>query len=180
MDQGLLPRRYAKALYKFAVEKDYANRAYELMEQLTNTFDSTPELEQTLANPYIADEKKSALLMTASTATSKDTPMADFFKLLEKNRRVDLSRQIALAYTSLYRRENNIYRVEVTSAQELSDSDIKRLQTMVDRHLAGASAQYEWNIDSSLIGGFTVTIDSQRLDASIKNELKQLRLNLLK
>ena len=35
-------------------------------------------------------------------------------------------------------------------------------------------------IDPSLIGGFTVKIDDYLLDASVSNELKQLRLNLLK
>lgn len=182
MDQGLLPRRYAKALYKFALDKDYAPRAYELMENLVSAFASNPRLGQTLANPYIADATKSQLLLTACgvSDTKADSPIADFFKLLEKNRRVDLAQNIALAYADLYRRENNIYRVEITSAQTLGDKDRQRIKNMVDRHLDGATAQYEWLTDPSLIGGFVVTVDSQRLDASIKNELKQLRLNLLK
>ena len=33
--------------------------------------------------------------------------------------------------------------------------------------------------DPDIIGGFTVDIDNERLDASVKNELKQLRLKLL-
>ncbi len=182
MDQGLLPRRYAKALYKFALDKDYTKRAYLLSENLVSAFNANSALDSTLANPYIDNAKKTALLMTASGAdnTAKDAPMADFFKLLEKNRRVDIARQIALAYTALYRRENNIYRVEITSAQPLGDSERSRITAMVERHLDGATAQYDWTVDPSLIGGFTVTIDSQRLNASIKNELKQLRLNLLK
>ncbi len=39
--------------------------------------------------------------------------------------------------------------------------------------------EYDFKIDPELIGGFTVNIGSERLDASIKNELKQLRLKLL-
>lgn len=181
MDQGLLPRRYAKAMFKFAQEKNYAERAYALMENLVAAFDANTSLEQALANPYVPAADKSALLLTASGAdASKDAPMADFFKLLEKNRRVDIARSIALAYAALYRRENNIYRVEITSAQPLDKADRDRISAMVERHLNGATASFQWLTDSSLIGGFTVTIDSQRLDASIKNELKQLRLNLLK
>ena len=33
-------------------------------------------------------------------------------------------------------------------------------------------------VDSELLGGFVVNIDNERLDASIKNELEQLRLKL--
>ncbi|WP_368075483.1 F0F1 ATP synthase subunit delta, partial [uncultured Muribaculum sp.] len=34
-------------------------------------------------------------------------------------------------------------------------------------------------VDPELIGGFVININSERLDASISNELKQLRLKLL-
>ena len=40
--------------------------------------------------------------------------------------------------------------------------------------------EYVSRVDPDLIGGFTVSIDNERLDASVRNELKQLRLNLLK
>lgn len=183
MDQGLLPRRYAKALYKFALDKNYASRAYVLMENLAAAFDTNPELQQAMANPYLSDKRKTSLLLTAcgiDPTNKNDAPIVDFFRLLEDKRRVDIVRHIALAYTSLYRRENNIYSVEITSARELDQADRDRITRMVERHLDGATAQYTWHVDPSLIGGFTVTIDSLRLDASIKNELKQLRLNLLK
>lgn len=39
--------------------------------------------------------------------------------------------------------------------------------------------EYNLLIDPELIGGFTVDIDSERLDASVANELKQLRHKLL-
>ncbi len=39
--------------------------------------------------------------------------------------------------------------------------------------------EYTFRVDPDLIGGFTVDIDNERLDASVKNELKQLRLRLL-
>ena len=34
-------------------------------------------------------------------------------------------------------------------------------------------------VDPALIGGFTVTLGSERLDASVRNDLKQLQLKLL-
>ena len=40
--------------------------------------------------------------------------------------------------------------------------------------------EYSSVVDPSIIGGFTVAIDNDKLDASIANELKQLKLNLLK
>ncbi len=40
--------------------------------------------------------------------------------------------------------------------------------------------EYSSRVNPDLIGGFTVTIDNRKLDASVSNELKQLRVSLLK
>lgn len=120
-----------------------------------------------------------SLLTTAAGATAKDAVFADFIKLLIVNNRIDAVRGAALAYLDLYRKANNIYLVEITSAAPLSDSEMKRLRQIIESHVGGATVEYHTDIDPDLIGGFVVKIDSERLDASIKNELKQLRLKLL-
>lgn len=181
MDQGLLPRRYAKAFYKYALEKDYAKRAYDLMNNLDSSFDQNPSMAQVIANPYVEDSKKVALLITAAGADKdKDLPLNDFYKLLVKNHRLDQIHAIALDYAKLYRKANNIYNVNIESASELDSADADRIKDMIYRHLGDAKVQYTFKVTPDLIGGFVVTIDSERLDASVRNELEQLRLNLLK
>ena len=39
--------------------------------------------------------------------------------------------------------------------------------------------EYGTRVDPDLIGGFTVNIGSEQLDASVRNELKQLGIKLL-
>lgn len=181
MDQGLIPRRYAKALLLFAKEKQCEQTLYELMLRLENAFAGNPQLQQTLANPYVAVTDKSALIFTAAAATPDDCPeFADFLKLLETNKRLNMLREIALAYIALYRKANRIYRVTITSAAPLAQTEVNRIHNLVKRHLPhGAVAEFTDTVDSELIGGFTVTIDNERLDASVVNELKQLRLKLI-
>lgn len=153
---------------------------YELMKTLSTSFDNSPELATTVANPFVAEADKAKLLQTAAGASPKDTLFGDFIKLLERNKRIALTRGAALAYQDIYRRENHIYRVHVTSAAPMDKNQDQRLRQLVASHLPqGASMEYSTSIDPDLIGGFTVGIDSERLDASIKNELKQLRLKLL-
>ena len=103
----------------------------------------------------------------------------DFISLLTANKRLDMSREIALAYLDIYRKANNIYLVEVVTASELSNDDESRLKALIQKHLNGGTMEYSSRVDNELIGGFVVNIGSERLDASISNELKQLRLNLL-
>ncbi len=179
MNEGLIPRRYAKALYKFALEKKQASRVYELMKSLSAAFVAEDGLQQVISNPFVSDADKIKLLDMVAGATSSDSCYQDFLKLLIENKRVDQIRGIAMAFEDYYRSENNIYRVNVVSAAPMEADEEARLKSLIERHLGEATMEYTTAIDADLIGGFVVNIDSERLDASIKNELKQLRLKLL-
>lgn len=180
MDQGLIPRRYAKALFKAAAERGVEKRLYSLCGALAAAFASEPRLNATVANPFVAGADKIRLLETASGATPDDTLMADFLKLLTENRRLDMIRDIAIAYRLIYRQANNIRHVTVTSAAPLPEAQEKRLKEIIAAHLDGATMEYSSKVDPSLIGGFTVDIDNERLNASVSHELKQLKLSLIK
>ena len=180
MNQGLIPRRYAKALFEFALEQQSDKSIYMLMKCLLSSFESEPSLSEVLSNPYINGTDKISLLVTAAGASSSDVVFADFLKLLKQNNRLDLARQIALAYIDIYRKANDIYQVDVTSAAPLSAEEEARIKSLVASHLNGGVLEFNTAVDSSLIGGFTITVGNERVDASIKNELKQLRLNLLR
>lgn len=180
MQEGLIPRRYAKALYKFAVECDATRAVYDKMLLLERSFEQQPALQEVMLNPYIKNNDKLKLLATAAGVDSSDPVMTDFFKLLDKNKRFEMARAIAIAYRQLYRRECNIYQVHVTSASPLSDAEETRLKDIIKRHLDGGSMEYSSDVDPDIIGGFIVKIDNELLDASISNELKQLRIKLIK
>lgn len=179
MDQGLIPRRYAKALYKFALEKGCDKRMYELTGALADAFAASPELREAVANPFVSAADKTKLLSTAAGAGKDDNVFADFVKLLVGNNRIEFVREIAIAYRDIYREHNNICRVTVTSAQPLAEPEEKRLKDLIEKHLGGARMEYTSKIDPALIGGFTVSVNNDKLDASVANELKQLRLKLI-
>lgn len=179
MDQGLIPNRYAKALYKFACQRGNAKRVYELMQSLSAAFADEPALDRAVTNPFVPTADKVRLLTTAAAATKDDTTYSDFLKLLIDNKRIEMIRLMAIAYEDIYRKANNIYRVNVTSAAPMAPEAEKRLKALIQSHLGDAKMEYSTTVDPDLIGGFVVNIDSERLDASIKNELKQLRQSLL-
>ncbi|MCM1036878.1 MAG: ATP synthase F1 subunit delta [Bacteroides sp.] len=179
MNEGLIPRRYAKALYKVGVERNCADRLYTLMGNLAGAYLADPALPRAIANPFVPAADKSALLATAAGATAEDSTFADFVKLLERNRRIDLAGEAALAYTRYYRLERGIRQVTVTSAAPLPADQLDRIRAIVKAHLHGGSMEFATATDPSLIGGFTVNIDNERLDASVERQLKELRQSLL-
>lgn len=179
MNEGLIPSRYAKALYLFGREKGDDKVLYNVMKTLSDSFAKQPSLQEVLGNPFISDADKTALLVTASGVKPSDTVFNDFLKLLSQNHRLGLARGIALAYIDLYRKENKIYEVKITSAASMSDAEETRLRDLIARHLDGGTMECVSAVDPSLIGGFTVSVGNERIDASISNELKKLRLNLI-
>lgn len=181
MDQGLIPRRYAKALFEEGQQRGQNAPLYELMQTLTASFAAAPELQQTMSNPFVADADKVKLILTASGAGDKAPGLfTDFLKLLERNRRVNLIRAIAQAFVDLYRKENHIYAVVVESAAPLSDAVRKRLTDLIGRHIGDGTLECTFNVNPAVIGGFTVKVGNELLDASVRTQLQQIRLSLLK
>ena len=179
MNEGLIPRRYAKALYEFAAEKGDSESIYGIMTTLVKSFSAENALQSAMANPFVDNDDKVKLLMTAAGATQQDTTFNDFVALLKNNARLDMARGIAMAYLDIYRKANNIYLVEVVTAAPLAADDEQRLKNIINNHLNGGTMEYASRIDSNLIGGFVIKIGSELPDASVSNELKQLRLKLL-
>ena len=67
MNEGLIPRRYAKALLAFAREKKADARVYGLMQRIAASFDAEPSLQQAMANPFVSAADKEALIRTAAS-----------------------------------------------------------------------------------------------------------------
>lgn len=180
MNNGLIPARYAKALYDFAAENGDDTRIFTLTRALLDSFKAEPELNKVMSNPFVPAADKTKLLDTAAgPEAGADSVWTRFLALLVANGRLDAIRDIALAYTRLYRRRHNIRLVTVTSAAPMEPAGEQRLKALIQKHLGDATMEYATAVDPDLIGGFTVTIDNEKLDASIANELRQMRQSLL-
>ncbi len=119
------------------------------------------------------------MLAAAAAAGSDNAVFARFLALLGQNKRFPLARPIALAYIDAYRKANRIKVVKVQSASDLDADTEAKLKKIIAAHIGGDSMEYTSSVNPALIGGFTVQTGNERLDASVVNELKQLRLNLI-
>lgn len=179
MNDGLIPKRYAKALYKYAAETGNESRLYDLMRNIADSFASEPQLSKIMSNPFVKDEQKAKLLIAAA-GNPKEHPILDrMVALLVTNKRIGLVGAITLAYLDIFRAEKNIHRVKVVSAAPLSANTEKRIKEVISKRLGGGTMEYQTEVNPDLIGGFTVNIDNNKLDASVSNELKQMKLKLL-
>lgn len=178
MNGGLIPHRYAKALYKLALEQGTTRKVYDEMLNVVKAFEENPTLQKVLLNPSVSNADKSKLLVTAAGADAGDD-YKGFIRLIIDNKREEFAYEMALAYRDIYRKANNISKVTVTTAIELPAEEMKKLQALIVKSFPDRKLEFATGIDKDIIGGFIIDVDQVRMDASISNEIEILRQKLL-
>lgn len=178
MNDGLIPNRYAKALYKLSSEQGDSQEVYLEMKNLAQNYRNVDGLKATISNPFISTADKESVLLKA-TGAKKGGSLNKFILLVIKNRRELFLQNMALSFVKIYREVNKISQVEIVSATKLPDDKIKQLTKIVEAQLGDRQLEVETRVDEDIIGGFVINVDSVVLDASVSNELKKLRLKLL-
>lgn len=179
MDNGLIPHRYARALYKFAMEHGTSGAVYEEMKQVISSFQANPRLQKVLANPFVGDTEKYDLLKAAAGDKAENDYLG-FVKLILEKRREEYALQMALAYRDIYRKANKISQVKITTAVSLPEAEMNKLRTLVSNSFKDTKLEFSELVNPDIIGGFIIDVDDSRMDASLSNEIEQLRLNLLR
>lgn len=179
MNDGLIPQRYALALYKYALENGHTEKVYEEMKQVISSFDRNPELMKVMQNPFVSKEDKDKLLR-ASAGDQLEDCFERFLNVIFNHKREAFVYYMACDYLKIYRKENKIAKVVITTASPLSDEEMKRLRDLVQKAYKDMTLEFEYKTDPDIIGGFIIDVDSVRMNASISNELEQLRQNLLR
>jgi len=179
MISGLIPHRYAKALYKFALDTRKAADVYDEMKNVIDSFRKNPGLSKVLSNPFVETSDKEKLLLTAAGNNPGDD-YRRFVRLVIEHKREEYALLMAYAYRDIYRKENNISQVKITTAVKLGDAEMKKLLGVVENAFKNTRFEFSEAVDPDLIGGFIIDVDSTRMDASISSELEQLRQNLIR
>lgn len=179
MDNGLIPHRYAKALYKFADGQGTAEQLYRTVKLLCKAFEKTTELEKALCNPYAPMSDKTHLLQTACGASASDA-IVRFLQLMTSHHRQNFFRMACLNYLEVYTTAKGILPVEIQSAVEMTSSLKTKLEGVLHRQYPEKQLDTTYTVVPDLIGGFRIKTDSSELDASVAMELKRLRSKLLK
>ncbi len=178
MNDGLIPNRYARALFKLALENGDEQRVYGEMKALESSFQAATQLKKAVGNPFLPLDEKMSLLCSAAGA-SEGGSSARFMRLVVEKKREDFLRPIARAFLKLYRERHDIARVEVVTAAAMPQSEVDKIVAMVKNKLGDKTLELSTTVNPALIGGFVVNIDDKELDASVKTQIDKLRLKLL-
>jgi F-type H+-transporting ATPase subunit delta len=131
----------------------------------------------TLRNPQLEPKTKVALL--DELLGGADVLIRNFLRLTAEKGRIGQIEDIAREFDRLMAREERRLNVELTTARELSEDEVRELLQQIET-ASGRKVEATRKVDSSLIGGFVLQAGSMRVDASVRGRLEGLRRDLVR
>jgi len=176
MDAGIISNRYAKAIFQFALDRKEESRLREELIIMSEQFRAVPLLKLVLDDPTVSQAQKIKVLTTAAGKDISETCL-QVIHLIVKNKRTHFMQSIALMYDKVYRKAKNRIILKLVTTEPASMEMKNKLVNLIK--YKNEQVDFISKTDSELIGGFILEIEDQRLDASIKNQLNQLRLEFI-
>jgi F-type H+-transporting ATPase subunit delta len=172
-----LARVYSEALFDAARGQGKLDLIRDQLGKLVEAIEESRELTLFFFSPLFSTrEKKEGLERMLSGA---DEIFVNFLKVLIDNHRMPVINRIRKRYEDLWRDENKLLAVEITSAVELDENVAQEIRQRVEQQ-TGRRVELTRRVDEGILGGLVVRVSNMILDASIRNQLERLRRQVAK
>ncbi len=163
---------YAEALFEVARDKGRLDAIGADLDQFADAVAASREMQVFLFSPHFTSAEKVAGLRRAVSGT--DPELVNFLELLvEKHRMTEVFR-IRREFDGLWKKENKLIDVTVTSAVELDPAVVARVGEEIERQ-TGQRVELASRVDGEILGGIVLQVGNMVLDASIRSRLEKLR-----
>jgi F-type H+-transporting ATPase subunit delta len=173
---AVVARTYAKALFETANEQGRLDEVREELQEFVTALHDVPELGALLRNPQLDPPAKAEAL--AAVLEGADELVRNFFRVVAQKGRAQLIEEIVSEFEELVAAEEQILKVELTTAYELSDEEagsiVKQIEKASGRHVEAALS-----VDPGLVGGLLLRAGSLQVDSSVRGRLDRLRHELV-
>ncbi|MEK9774634.1 MAG: F0F1 ATP synthase subunit delta [Quisquiliibacterium sp.] len=165
-----IARPYAEAAFKIARDGSALPSWSDALARLA-TVASTPVARDLVGNPKIAAAQVAALI--ADSAGSLNAEQRNFVTLLASNERLGVVAEIAAQFETLRNAHEGIVDASISSAFPLSDEQLADIVGLL-RAKHGSQVKASVTVDPELIGGVSIRIGDEVMDASVRGKLAQL------
>jgi F-type H+-transporting ATPase subunit delta len=174
-----IANRYARALADVIVERNETNDVTKDLNGFERMMSENPQLRDVFASPVIATERKRAVLDELLALAGLRQTSSNFLRLLLENSRLHDLDQMLKALSRELDARMNVVSAEVTTAREISQQEKAALQSQL-KAATGKEVRAQFRTDPAIIGGVVTRIGSMIYDGSIKNQLAQMKRELMK
>jgi len=169
---------YALAIFQLADDKDKQNLYYQQIQQIDKLNHDNPEFAKVLSTVTIAkDERKELAQEVLKQLNIDQTVIYWVWTIIDNNQysKFDLIKQNVM---EVHHAIFNIIRVEVTSASELTRSQLSKITDFFSNKLK-AQVDLKINIKPNLIGGLKIQLNNKTYNNTFKYKLEELKKALL-
>ena len=168
-------RIYALALFDAAKQQGALQTVRDELEDFVATLKTVPELDAVLRNPQLDPRAKVGLLEDLLGGTH--ALVRNFLLVVVEKGRPHEIAGMQREFEELWRREQGILNVELTTAFELEPDERRSIIDQI-RTASGRQVEATSSVDPDLIGGLVIQAGSRRVDASVRGRLERLRHEL--
>lgn len=175
----LIADRYSDALVEIA--KDGKLTFEQISTDLNlvkNILTTSKDLGECLTNPLVSTENKKEIIEKVFSSEINEL-IVNFLKVLVDKNRFDIFADVLDAYSKSLDKENNISRIQVTSAVEMSDDSKKKLKQKLEEKMK-KNVVLDLDINPDIIAGLLIKIGDNIIDMSLKHKLEDLSKNITK
>ncbi len=176
MNLSKISVRYAKAVFLLAKEKDVLKDVYKDFILIKESIRQTKDFEEIISSPVVSSIDKQKLLNEAFAKVVNEISMRFMNMLIDKNRETYLL-SIARNFEELYRKENNIKEVVITTKEPIN-KETSNIITDIVSDKYKSNIEIKNTIKENMIGGIIIRIDNQQLDLSIQTQLQEIKKKL--
>ena len=163
---------YARSLFEVAQEQDVLDRVHEELGEFVDALNESGDLRVFFFSPYFSSQEKKDGI--AKLIDGADESFVRFLELLAERHRMPVIFRVRRRFDELWREENKLLPVTVTSAVDLDQEVVeglgKRIEEQTGRHVELSS-----RVNPDVLGGIVLQVGNMVLDASLRNRLEQLR-----
>ncbi len=173
---AVVARTYAQALFDSAKEEGRLDEIRGELQQFVTALHDVPELGALLRNPQLDPPAKAEAL--AAVLEGSDELVRNFFRVVAEKGRAPLLEEIVGEYEELVAAEEQILKVELTTAFELDDQEASSIVEQIEQ-ASGRKVEAMRSVDASLVGGLVLKAGSLEVDSSVRGRLDRLRHELV-
>ena len=167
--------RYAKAMYDIANEENSINEVYKDMNFINELNSDSLDFKNLLSNSQINFQDKKKLILSLIKQSNALTEK--LIDLLIHNKRVKIIGDIASSFVQLYNKNNNIKEATIITASPINNELESKILSMINIKDA-KSVNLTNVVNPNIIGGFIIRFDGKEYNASVKQNLNNLKTEL--
>jgi F-type H+-transporting ATPase subunit delta len=176
MNESQISVRYAKALFQSAADNDQLDAVFKDM-QLLAEICKFEDFKYMLAIPSMQVSQK-CQLADAIFKKHMSKLSLSLVDLVIKNKREAFLPGIARNYLAFYRKDKGIRTASLVTAAPVDDAAMKAIRDLIEKAY-DSEVELTVSVDEDVIGGFVLTVEDLKYDASVASSLKKMKKQLL-